>query len=176
METVTCPNCGSEIDVPKTMPVTVTCKGCGETFGVEYDPAEFGFFGKIKIKCNDFSIKHPKIVKAGKVTGMITVIVGGAYLLYKSNENTSPSTNSQISSASDSPIPPDEIGENSYDNYEYDCDEEDDYSLNGCCRTCGASLDDAFYTMPWEDDDNEYGYWTCRKCHAKNIDWDSGDD
>lgn len=33
-----------------------------------------------------------------------------------------------------------------------------------------------FYTSPWEDDDNEYGYWNCPCCNAINIDWDSGDD
>lgn len=141
METVVCPNCGSPINIPKTMPVAVTCKECGESFGVEYDPTEFGIWGKAKIKYNDFSVKHPKILKTVKAVGAVVAVAGVAYLLHRS-----------------------------------DYDEEDDYSLNGCCRTCGASLDDAFYTMPWEDDDNECGYWTCRRCHAKNYDWDSGDD
>lgn len=66
METVICPNCGSLIGIPKTMPVSVTCKKCSESFGVEYDYAEVGFFGKIKMKYNDFSVKHPKIIKNGK--------------------------------------------------------------------------------------------------------------
>lgn len=46
METVICPNCGSLISIPKTMPVSVTCKKCSESFGVEYDYAEVGFFWK----------------------------------------------------------------------------------------------------------------------------------
>lgn len=174
METVTCPNCGSDISVPKTMPVSVTCKECGAAFGVEYDPAEVGIWGKIKLKYNDFSLKHPKILKAIKVVGVLTLVSGTAYLLHQSDENSSTSTNAAISSGSYEPIPPDEIGENSYNNSAYD--ENDDCSLDGCCRTCGTPLYEGSYTAPWEDGDNEYGYWTCRKCHAHNIDWDSGDD
>ena len=44
-----------------------------------------------------------------------------------------------------------------------------------CCN-CGCSLANAPYTMPWEDGDNEYGYWTCKNCGEKNTDWASGDD
>ena len=71
METVICPNCGSLISIPKTMPVSVTCKKCSESFGVEYDYAEVGFFGKIKMKYNDFSVKHPKIIKMAKVVVLL---------------------------------------------------------------------------------------------------------
>ena len=173
METVICPNCGSLISIPKTMPVSVTCKKCSEPFGVEYDYAEVGFFGKIKMKYNDFSVKHPKIIKMSKVVSAIVVVAGAAYLLHRPDENTV-AIDSTASSTPEEPSVPASTGGGNCD--EYDCDEEDDYSLNGCCRTCGASLDDAFYTMPWEDDDNEYGYWTCRRCHARNYDWDSGDD
>lgn len=173
METVICPNCGSLISIPKTMPVSVTCKKCSESFGVEYDYAEVGFFGKIKMKYNDFSVKHPKIIKMAKVVSAIVVVAGAAYLLHRPDENTV----AIDSTASSTPEEPSVSASTGGDNCDdYDCDEEDDYSLNGCCRTCGASLDDAFYTMPWEDDDDEYGYWTCRRCHARNYDWDSGDD
>lgn len=44
------------------------------------------------------------------------------------------------------------------------------------CENCGCGLDGSIYVIPWEDDDNEYGYWICSHCHHKNIDWDSGDD
>lgn len=174
METVVCPNCGSPIDIPKTMPIAVTCKECGESFGVEYDPTEFGIWGKAKIKYNDFSVKHPKILKAVKAAGAIVAVAGVAYLLHQSDENADTSTTPALSSGSEEPVPSDRIEENSYDSYDYD--EEDDYSLDGCCRTCGTPLYEGSYTAPWEDGDNEYGYWTCRKCHAHNIDWDSGDD
>lgn len=44
------------------------------------------------------------------------------------------------------------------------------------CESCGASLKDADYTQPWEDDDNAEGFWTCRYCGHKNIDWSTADD
>lgn len=172
MEIVVCPNCGSPIDIPKSMPFIITCKKCGESFGVEYDPSEFGIWGKAKIKYNDFSVRHPKILKTVKAVGTIVAVAGVAYLLHRPDENTTAIDSAASSDPEESSVPI-QSGD-SYDDSDYD--EEDDYSLNGCCRTCGASLDDAFYTMPWEDDDNEYGYWTCRRCHAKNYDWDSGDD
>ena len=44
------------------------------------------------------------------------------------------------------------------------------------CENCGHCLDDSIYFAPWEDDDNEYGFWICSSCRHKNIDWASGDD
>jgi DNA-directed RNA polymerase subunit RPC12/RpoP len=44
------------------------------------------------------------------------------------------------------------------------------------CINCGKSLRNAPYTSPWEDGDNEEGYWICPSCHAKIIDWDSSDE
>lgn len=44
------------------------------------------------------------------------------------------------------------------------------------CINCGESLSHAPYTMPWEDGDNEEGYWTCPCCGAENIDWSTSDD
>lgn len=128
METVICPNCGSLIGIPKTMPVSVTCKKCSESFGVEYDYAEVGFFGKIKMKYNDFSVKHPKIIKTAKVVSAIVVVAGAAYLLHRPDENTV-AIDSTASSTPEEPSVPASTGGDNCD--DYDCDEEDDYSLNG---------------------------------------------
>lgn len=48
--------------------------------------------------------------------------------------------------------------------------------MENYCISCGASLRSAPYTQPWEDGDNEEGYWTCPSCGAENIDWASADD
>lgn len=44
------------------------------------------------------------------------------------------------------------------------------------CENCGWDLDNAEYVQPWEDDDNEYGYYICSKCHKNTTDYSSGDD
>ena len=44
------------------------------------------------------------------------------------------------------------------------------------CPHCGMEFDSAAYTLPWEDGDNEYGYWECPYCHIEVTDWNSGDD
>ena len=48
--------------------------------------------------------------------------------------------------------------------------------MDNYCINCGRDLRNAPYTAPWEDGDNEEGYWTCPSCHTKNIDWASADD
>ena len=48
--------------------------------------------------------------------------------------------------------------------------------MENYCINCGRDLRNAPYTAPWEDGDNEEGYWTCPSCHTKNIDWASADD
>lgn len=44
------------------------------------------------------------------------------------------------------------------------------------CEKCGWDLEGSDYTMPWEDDDNEYGYYICRHCHHKNEIIEDDDD
>lgn len=44
------------------------------------------------------------------------------------------------------------------------------------CPNCDMPLDGADYTMPWEDGDNQCGYWICRHCGAKVEDWSTDDD
>ena len=44
------------------------------------------------------------------------------------------------------------------------------------CEKCGWSLDGGEYVLPWEDDDNEYGYIICPHCKHENIDWSTEDD
>lgn len=44
------------------------------------------------------------------------------------------------------------------------------------CEACGEPLDYSTYVAPWEDGDNEYGYWVCKRCKHKTTDWDSGDE
>lgn len=44
-----------------------------------------------------------------------------------------------------------------------------------CCN-CGCELRESSYTLPWEDGDNEYGYWTCNNCGAETLDLSSADD
>lgn len=74
--TVTCPNCRNEISVSKFMPVSVRCKKCKSVFNVEYNPDELGFWGKQKLKCNNFSIAHPNITKAAKITIGLAIAAG----------------------------------------------------------------------------------------------------
>ena len=120
MEIVVCPNCGSPIDIPKSMPFTITCKKCGESFGVEYDPSEFGIWGKAKIKYNDFSVKHPKILKTVKAVGTIVAVAGVAYLLHRPDENTTAIDSAASSDPEESSVPI-QSGD-SYDDYDYDDD------------------------------------------------------
>lgn len=42
--------------------------------------------------------------------------------------------------------------------------------MENYCINCGRDLRNAPYTAPWEDGDNEEGYWTCPSCHIQNID------
>lgn len=44
------------------------------------------------------------------------------------------------------------------------------------CIECGFDLSGSGYTLPGEDGDNPYGYWTCRSCGAENIDLSTDDD
>ena len=44
-----------------------------------------------------------------------------------------------------------------------------------CCE-CGCELRGAAYTLPWEDGDNDYGYWTCPSCGEETIDFSTVDD
>lgn len=74
--TVTCPNCRNEISVSKFMPVSVRCKKCKSVFNAEYNPDELGFWGKQKLKCNNFSIAHPNITKAAKITIGLAIAAG----------------------------------------------------------------------------------------------------
>ena len=46
----------------------------------------------------------------------------------------------------------------------------------GECISCGWELDGSDYTLPWEDGDNECGYWTCRHCGCINEDYSNCDD
>ena len=36
--------------------------------------------------------------------------------------------------------------------------------MENYCINCGRDLRNAPYTAPWEDGDNEEGYWTCPSC------------
>ncbi|MBQ7109393.1 MAG: hypothetical protein IJN99_03425 [Clostridia bacterium] len=40
------------------------------------------------------------------------------------------------------------------------------------CAECGCSLSGAEYVAPWEDDDNEYGYYICPNCGYENEFYD----
>ena len=44
------------------------------------------------------------------------------------------------------------------------------------CEHCGMPLNGASYTLPWEDDDNPYGYYTCPYCGHQNVDYTDDDD
>ena len=44
------------------------------------------------------------------------------------------------------------------------------------CPSCGQSMRNADYTLPWEDDDNPCGYWTCPYCRYEVLDDDGDDD
>lgn len=177
MESVTCPACGCELPISIFMPASVRCKKCKATFEVEYDPAELNFWGKAKVKYNNFSIKHPHIIKGLKVVVIGAAVSVAGYCIGKhAIENSTSSTNESLPASEDPSTDCDLLG-NDYDD-DVECDDAgyDDHPLDGYCRTCGAPLYEGFYTAPWEDDDNEYGYWTCRRCHAINIDWSTSDD
>lgn len=177
MEYATCPNCGNKIPISRFLPSKVSCKKCKMEFGVEYSPEEFGICGKAKIKWNQFALTHPTIVKTIKIAAGVVAVAGIGYIVYQHHNNEDSISDSEEIDESPSSSLPEEVTDSdvSIDDTESDCDDES-CSLIGCCRNCGTPLYEGSYTMPWEDGDNEYGYWTCAYCHAQNIDWDSGDD
>lgn len=41
--------------------------------------------------------------------------------------------------------------------------------MKNYCINCGRDLRNAPYTAPWEDGDNEEGYWTCLRATPKIL-------
>ena len=101
MHSVTCPFCGSAISISRFMPVSVTCKKCDNSFEVEYDPNELGFWGKRKLQYNAFSVKHPHIVKGVKA-GIIACTAIAAWKFIQ-NSNSDTMQNSQSEETDDMP-------------------------------------------------------------------------
>ena len=102
MVTVTCPSCGCELPISKFMPASVCCKKCKATFEVEYDPAELNFWGKAKVKYNNFSIKHPRIIKGLKVFGIGAAVSAFGYFIGKpAIENFASSTKESLPTSED---------------------------------------------------------------------------
>lgn len=93
-----CPSCGQEIQIPRWLPRTVTCKECHTKSVVPYeqdpDYDNYNTLAKIKVKSNNFRTAHPNIVKGIRVTG-IAVALGAVYLFTKDSDvNTSSSVES----------------------------------------------------------------------------------
>lgn len=74
-----CPCCGSMVPVPRFMPISITCKKCGNLFEVQYDPVKLGFWGRRKLHYNNFVKAHPIFVKCVKaliiITGIVFVVI-----------------------------------------------------------------------------------------------------
>lgn len=68
MESVICPNCGSKISIPDSMPDDVICEKCQSKFGVMYEAIEPLTF---KEKIWKFTHDHRKKIAAGLIIGAI---------------------------------------------------------------------------------------------------------
>ena len=180
MDTTRCINCHKKIDIPDEDSV-VTCPYCKTKIKITH-LTTFEFIKEISKsagqKVNQFVDEHPKLIRGG-----VVAIIGGAAVLLgiskiddllqsASVNNTSgylPSNQSDDTPELPSTDPTEATDESRSDL---------DYLsyLADHCYNCGASLANAYYTDPWEDGDNEYGYWTCPQCGAINEDWNSVDD
>lgn len=200
-----CPHCGKILAIPRNKPKEFVCPYCDEKLALTYSdsdhsvtaestkpvPAKAGLFSKIGATCKGAVNKTVTIARehpAATITIAAAAIGAIGYLLFgkdKLDELLSTQSSSEnndtlghepdsISIAGDAQV---------IEGTSSDDSEEDEYTdwdilsyLGEHCRNCGASLAGAYYTDPWEDGDNECGYWTCPRCGAINNDWDSADD
>lgn len=192
MLTVTCSSCNTQSVVPDDRPNEIICSGCGKSLLLRYpEQKEARALSKVKTTASNvasatlaFAKRHRKaLIRIG--VGILAV-AGGAWGYKQLSEQVSQPELPQSDSSPDldasydlQPVESDETD----DSNERDISYSNDYSdfdilsyLSENCENCGASLAGGYYTAPWEDGDNEYGYWICPRCGHTNIDWDSVDD
>ena len=84
-----CPSCGHEIQIPRWLPRTVTCKECHAKSVVPYeqdpDYDNYNALAKIKVKSNNFRTVHPNITKGIVIT--CVAVVGLAWLSTKKDDS-----------------------------------------------------------------------------------------
>lgn len=181
-----CPHCSGSIQVPSTPTEAFVCPHCRTKLKLLYKPAPSAAqklvskarsaCGKAASSVRQFIKDHPKAT--------VALTAAGGFLLYSLTQSDSlPSARPAASAPklpAPSPCPPETEPVSDFE-LEPEAEEEEEafepyVGLCGYCYNCGSPLAGGFYTSPWEDDDNEYGYWNCPCCNAINIDWDSGDD
>lgn len=189
---VTCPHCSSSAPVPPDLPEVFVCPHCTAKLKLIYHPvpsAVSRFAARVRSTYSSAASSVKSFVQEHPKTTAAIAAAGGFLLYYFSHadcpdEALLPSTDEALpASLPEEKSPSSEIEELSdgssqeSESYADDDTDEDSYvGLCGYCYNCGSPLAGGFYTSPWEDDDNEYGYWNCPCCNAINIDWDSGDD
>ena len=192
MLVVKCSSCGTKTVVPDDRPPEIVCSGCKKTLKLHYpetEPAKAGLLTKIKKTASNAASasvslvkRHPKIVVGG-----ILSIVGVVSAVYFAHSDAD--TSKILLSDNNFSVTPDLLPDSSSTvpttsyTTEADTASDDEMTdgdylgwLTNHCRNCGNSLEGGYYTDPWEDGDNEYGYWICPYCGAINEDWNSVDD
>lgn len=192
--TITCPKCHKEIPIPDDKPSTVKCPHCKATLAIKYrgdessnepEQTEKTSFGT---KVKNIWREHKGKIIAGTVA-VVTVVVG-AIVIHRTIKDSSVDSDADSDllppSNPEPPTTPPDPYDLAVDPWATDDDDEfpeDDLSdleyssfLQEKCPRCGTPLYYGFYTVPWEDGDNEYGYWTCSHCGKIIYDWASGDD
>ena len=175
MPVCTCPNCGHSIEIHGFMSTKVKCKSCKASFGVEYEDENGTVYSG---GWKGFSQKHPNFIKGlGWTVAGVMFVVGTGLAIASKFETLAESSHAPEDSSGTGTDDPSCIPEQQA---AYHFDDYDDQSASSfdseCCRTCGIPLAGSDYTLPWEDDDNDLGYWKCDNCGAINYDWNSGDD
>lgn len=185
----TCSSCGTQNPIDESRPDEVICSGCHKTLHLNYPDTEQKVSMKTRVKTSvsnavsatgAFVKRHRKAILLGMLA------VGGLFWEYKRQSDAScqlPQSPTPTSDPFDSlsDVADEVVNDPVY--YEPDDSDEDTYTdwdilsyLSENCMNCGAPLAGGYYTSPWEDDDNEYGYWVCPRCGCINTDWNSGDD
>ena len=205
MLTIECTKCGEKLSIPDSRPPEITCDRCHSRIKLSYHKVDSdetddeynsdtgtgkaGLLSRIKDGCKnaatgvwDFTKKHYKeIIGAGILAGIAVWVMhansqsdGGTAELPDSNTDFTPK-DIPVKTPNDCPDAGNNPSDDEDDNEELTDWDYLSYSVNHCIN-CGSSLAGGYYTAPWEDDDNEYGYWECPCCGAINYDWNSADD
>lgn len=187
MLTTVCPHCSGSIQVPSTPTEVFVCPHCRTKLKLLYTPvpsAAQKLVSKTRSACGRAASSVTQFVKAHPKTTVALTAAGGFLLCWLTQSDDPPSTKPSPADPqplAPSPCPPETEPVSDFE-LEPEAEEAEEEAftpyvgLCGYCYNCGSPLAGGFYTDPWEDGDNEYGYWNCPCCNAINVDWDSGDD
>ena len=186
MLTAVCPHCSGSIQVPSTPTEVFVFPHCRTKLKLLYTPAPSAaqrLVSKARSACGKAASSVQQFVKSHPKATVALTAAGGFLLYCLAQSDSSPSAQPADSRPlAPSSCPPDQTSV-SASHFESEAEAENEeeipvpyVGLCGYCYNCGSPLAGGFYTDPWEDGDNEYGYWNCPCCNAINVDWDSGDD